>query len=143
MTTATEISAAELAEVALTREEYDLAVEKLGRHPTRVELGIIGALWSEHCGYKTSKPLLKRLPTTGLLRWKLLESAAPWPRSVPVQPTVPDARIDGLRATIVGHASVLIQVAGSRRSDRPSLVEPGKSAAFRRSAARMGTRDRL
>jgi len=65
LTAVTEISAAELAEVALTRDEYELAVEKLGRHPTRVELGIIGALWSEHCGYKTSKPLLKRLPTTG------------------------------------------------------------------------------
>ena len=47
-----------------------------------------------------------------LLRWKLLETAAPWPRSVPVQQAIPDARIDGLRATIVGHASVLIQVAG-------------------------------
>jgi phosphoribosylformylglycinamidine synthase len=61
----TEISSAELAEVALTAEEYELAVTKLGRVPTRVELGIIGALWSEHCGYKTSKPLLKRLPTEG------------------------------------------------------------------------------
>jgi phosphoribosylformylglycinamidine synthase II len=59
------VSAAELAEVALTPAEYELAYERLGRHPNRVELGIIGALWSEHCGYKTSKPLLKRLPTTG------------------------------------------------------------------------------
>ena len=58
-------SAAELAEVALSPEEYDLAVRKLGRQPSRVELGIIGALWSEHCGYKTSRPLLKRLPTEG------------------------------------------------------------------------------
>ena len=58
-------TAAELAEVALTRGEYDLAVDKLGRTPTHVELGIIGALWSEHCGYKTSKPLLSRLPTEG------------------------------------------------------------------------------
>ncbi|MBJ7608104.1 MAG: phosphoribosylformylglycinamidine synthase subunit PurL [Candidatus Dormibacteraeota bacterium] len=55
----------ELAEVALTQAEYELAYEQLNRHPTKVELGIIGALWSEHCGYKTSKPLLKRLPTTG------------------------------------------------------------------------------
>jgi phosphoribosylformylglycinamidine synthase II len=59
------VTPAELAEVALTADEYELAVSKLGRTPTRVELGIIGALWSEHCGYKTSKPLLKRLPTTG------------------------------------------------------------------------------
>ncbi|MGH7721613.1 MAG: hypothetical protein ACRENL_02105 [Candidatus Dormibacteria bacterium] len=65
MSTATEISAAELAEVALTTEEYELAVSRLGRAPSRVELGIIGALWSEHCGYKSSRPLLKRLPTEG------------------------------------------------------------------------------
>jgi phosphoribosylformylglycinamidine synthase II len=54
-----------LAEVALTESEYRLAGERLGRVPNSVELGIIGALWSEHCGYKTSKPLLRRLPTTG------------------------------------------------------------------------------
>jgi phosphoribosylformylglycinamidine synthase II len=59
------VSDAQLAEVALTREEYDLAVSKLGRALSDVELGIIGALWSEHCGYKTSKPLLGQLPTTG------------------------------------------------------------------------------
>jgi L-ascorbate metabolism protein UlaG (beta-lactamase superfamily) len=47
-----------------------------------------------------------------LLRWKLKERAAPWPRSVPVQQTVPDARVAGLRVTIVGHASVLIQAGG-------------------------------
>jgi phosphoribosylformylglycinamidine synthase subunit PurL len=54
-----------LQEVALSSDEYRLAVRMLGRHPNDVELGIIGALWSEHCGYKTSKPLLKRLPTSG------------------------------------------------------------------------------
>jgi L-ascorbate metabolism protein UlaG (beta-lactamase superfamily) len=47
-----------------------------------------------------------------LLRWKLKETAAPWPRSVPVRQTIPDASITGLRATIVGHASVLIQTGG-------------------------------
>jgi L-ascorbate metabolism protein UlaG (beta-lactamase superfamily) len=47
-----------------------------------------------------------------LLRWKLMETAAPWPRSVPVQQSVPDAQVAGLRVTIVGHASVLIQAGG-------------------------------
>jgi L-ascorbate metabolism protein UlaG (beta-lactamase superfamily) len=47
-----------------------------------------------------------------LLRWKLKGTAAPWPRSVPVQQTIPDPRVAGLRATIVGHASVLIQAGG-------------------------------
>ncbi len=47
-----------------------------------------------------------------LLRWKLMETAAPWPRSIPVRQTIPDACVAGLRATIVGHASVLIQAGG-------------------------------
>ncbi len=47
-----------------------------------------------------------------LLRWKLKETAAPWPRSVPVRQTVPEPRVAGLRATIVGHASVLLQAGG-------------------------------
>jgi len=59
------ISDVQLAQVALTREEYELAVSRIGRAPSDVELGIIGALWSEHCGYKSSKPLLRNLPTTG------------------------------------------------------------------------------
>ena len=56
-------SAAQLAEVALTAQEYADAVRRLGRHPNALELGILGALWSEHCSYKTSKALLRELPT--------------------------------------------------------------------------------
>ncbi len=56
---------AELAEVALTRAEYVHLATSLGREPNRLELGIAGALWSEHCSYKTSKPLLRSLPTKG------------------------------------------------------------------------------
>ena len=51
--------------IALSRSEYDLIVEKLGREPNEVELGMFGALWSEHCGYKNSKPLLRLLPAEG------------------------------------------------------------------------------
>src|SRR3989442_6654981 len=54
----------ELREVALTRAEYDLILERLGREPNHLELGMLGVLWSEHCSYKTSKPLLRRLPTS-------------------------------------------------------------------------------
>jgi len=54
-----------LDEVALSEEEYRLIVERLGREPNLVELGMFGSLWSEHCGYKHSKPLLKLLPTQG------------------------------------------------------------------------------
>src|SRR4030043_274065 len=53
-----------LDEVALSRAEYDLIVERLGREPTPVELGMFGSLWSEHCGYKHSKLLLKKFPNT-------------------------------------------------------------------------------
>src|ERR1700674_3685679 len=61
----TEPTTAQLAEVALTRSEYDAATAQIGRMPNHVELGILGALWSEHCSYKTSKPLLRGLPTRG------------------------------------------------------------------------------
>jgi phosphoribosylformylglycinamidine synthase len=49
----------------LTTEEYDRILALLGRTPTFPELGIFSALWSEHCSYKHSKPILKTLPTTG------------------------------------------------------------------------------
>ncbi len=47
----------------LKKEEYEQIVEKLGREPNHVELGIFGALWSEHCSYKSSRVLLRDLPT--------------------------------------------------------------------------------
>ena len=49
----------------LTPEEYDRIIAMLGRTPTFPELGIFSALWSEHCSYKHSKPVLKTFPTTG------------------------------------------------------------------------------
>jgi len=54
-----------LEQVALKREEYDKIVELLGRKPNDVEIGIIGSMWSEHCGYVSSKIHLKNLPNTG------------------------------------------------------------------------------
>mgnify|MGYP001627155216 FL=1 len=47
----------------LSREEYERIVERLGREPNHVELGILGALWSEHCSYKSSRVHLRRFPT--------------------------------------------------------------------------------
>ena len=55
----------ELAELALNEEEYRRIVDLLDREPNDVELGIFSALWSEHCGYKHSKPLLRLLPSAG------------------------------------------------------------------------------
>ena len=47
-----------LSELALSSQEYEAIVERLGREPNELELGLFGSLWSEHCGYKHSKPLL-------------------------------------------------------------------------------------
>jgi phosphoribosylformylglycinamidine synthase II len=57
------ISKETLDKVALSEKEYGLIVQQLGREPNEVELGMFGSLWSEHCGYKHSRPLLKLLPS--------------------------------------------------------------------------------
>ena len=57
------ITPALVAEHGLTPDEYERLVAMLGRAPTFTELGIVSALWSEHCSYKHSRPLLKTLPT--------------------------------------------------------------------------------
>jgi len=49
----------------LNQMEYDRIVAMLDRTPTFTELGIFSALWSEHCSYKHSRPVLKKFPTTG------------------------------------------------------------------------------
>ena len=54
-----------LREVALTREEYREACRRVGRDLNAVELGIVGGMWSEHCGYQHSRPLLRNFPTQG------------------------------------------------------------------------------
>ncbi|MCK9486676.1 MAG: phosphoribosylformylglycinamidine synthase subunit PurL [Dehalococcoidia bacterium] len=54
-----------LQQVAMTRPEYERLLDLLDREPTEVELGMVGALWSEHCGYKHSRPLFKHFPSTG------------------------------------------------------------------------------
>jgi len=52
-----------VAEHGLAPEEYARILQILGREPTYTELGVFSALWSEHCGYKNSKALLRTLPT--------------------------------------------------------------------------------
>jgi phosphoribosylformylglycinamidine synthase len=52
-------------ELGLTDAELELIVEKLGREPNDVELAMFSLLWSEHCAYKHSRKLLRRLPTDG------------------------------------------------------------------------------
>ena len=57
------ITPALVAEHGLTPDEYQRLVDMLGRVPTFTELGVVSALWSEHCSYKHSRPILRTLPT--------------------------------------------------------------------------------
>jgi phosphoribosylformylglycinamidine synthase subunit PurL len=52
-------------ELGLTDGEYELICERIGREPNGVELAMFSLMWSEHCGYKHSRKLLKTLPTEG------------------------------------------------------------------------------
>jgi L-ascorbate metabolism protein UlaG (beta-lactamase superfamily) len=70
-----------------------------------------------------------------MLQWKLREKAAAWPKSVPIRQAKPDARVDGIRVTMVGHATLLIQAAGlnvltdplwSDRASPVSFAGPGR-----------------
>jgi L-ascorbate metabolism protein UlaG (beta-lactamase superfamily) len=65
-----------------------------------------------------------------LLRWKLKGRPAAWPRSVPVRQTVPDVRVAGVRATIVGHASALIQAGGLNVLSDPVWSERASPFSF-------------
>ncbi len=51
--------------LGLTDAEYDRIEELMGRVPNDFELAVFSLLWSEHCGYKHSAPLLGRFPTDG------------------------------------------------------------------------------
>lgn len=52
-------------DMGLIDSEYDEIVKVLGREPTYTEIGMYAVMWSEHCGYKYSRPVLKLFPTTG------------------------------------------------------------------------------
>ncbi|MBI4505276.1 MAG: phosphoribosylformylglycinamidine synthase subunit PurL [Chloroflexi bacterium] len=93
--------------VGLKPEEYRLACDRLARTPNQVELGMIGALWSEHCGYKSSRPLLRRLPTR-----------APWVLQGP-----------GENAGAVDVGDGLAVVLKIESHNHPSAVEPFQGAA--------------
>lgn len=62
---ASPFSPEEIASEGIQPEEYKEIVQRLGRHPNQAELGMFGVMWSEHCCYKNSRPLLKQFPTEG------------------------------------------------------------------------------
>ena len=102
------VSKEQLEEIALSRKEYNLIVSKLGREPTAVELGLFGSLWSEHCGYKHSKALLKIFPSTG--------------RHVLIKPGVENAGVID-----IGDGQVIGFKMESH--NHPSYIEPYQGAA--------------
>jgi phosphoribosylformylglycinamidine synthase len=53
------------AEYGLKPDEYQVILDRLGREPNDVELGVFSVMWSEHCSYKSSRKQLRKFPTTG------------------------------------------------------------------------------
>jgi phosphoribosylformylglycinamidine synthase II len=101
------ITPALIAEHGLTEDEYQRVVKMLGREPTFTELGIVSALWNEHCAYKHSRPLLKTLPTK-----------APWVLQGP-----------GENAGVIAIGDGIAVAFKIESHNHPSAVEPYQGAA--------------
>ncbi|MFN6564854.1 MAG: phosphoribosylformylglycinamidine synthase subunit PurL [Nostoc sp. ChiSLP01] len=97
----------EIAAEGIKPEEYAEIVRRLGRHPNKAELGMFGVMWSEHCCYKNSRPLLKQFPTEG--------------RRILVGP--------GENAGVVGLGDGLQLAFKIESHNHPSAVEPFQGAA--------------
>lgn len=54
-----------LRQEGLSQADYEEICRRLGREPNRAELGMFGVMWSEHCCYRNSRPLLQGFPTSG------------------------------------------------------------------------------
>ncbi len=101
------ISAELVEEHGLSPAEYERVLSILGREPTFTELGVFSAMWSEHCGYKNSRPLLKTLPTE-----------APWVLQGP-----------GENAGVIDVGDGLAIAFKIESHNHPSAVEPYQGAA--------------
>jgi phosphoribosylformylglycinamidine synthase II len=101
------ITPALVAEHGITPFEYERLLAMLGREPTFTELGVVSALWSEHCSYKHSRPLLKGLPTK-----------APWVLQGP-----------GENAGVIAVGDGLAVAFKVESHNHPSAVEPYQGAA--------------
>ncbi|HET7716065.1 MAG TPA: phosphoribosylformylglycinamidine synthase subunit PurL [Bauldia sp.] len=91
----------------LKPDEYQRAVDLIGREPTLTELGIFSAMWNEHCSYKSSKKWLRTLPTTG-------------PRVI---------QGPGENAGVVDIGDGLAVVFKMESHNHPSFIEPYQGAA--------------
>jgi phosphoribosylformylglycinamidine synthase II len=101
------ITPALVAEHGLTPDEFERLRAMLGREPTFTELGIVSALWSEHCSYKHSRRLLRTLPTD-----------APWVLQGP-----------GENAGVISVGDGLAVAFKIESHNHPSAVEPYQGAA--------------
>jgi phosphoribosylformylglycinamidine synthase subunit PurL len=101
------ITPALVAEHGITPYEYEKLEAMLGRTPTFTELGVVSALWSEHCSYKHSRPVLKTLPTE-----------APWVLQGP-----------GENAGVISIGDGLAVAFKIESHNHPSAVEPYQGAA--------------
>jgi len=63
--TTTKSMAEKAAEYGLKPDEYAVVLDRLGREPNDVELGVFSVMWSEHCSYKSSRKHLRKFPVTG------------------------------------------------------------------------------
>jgi L-ascorbate metabolism protein UlaG (beta-lactamase superfamily) len=79
--------------------------------------------------FNPGQPSTDRTVADGL-RWKLGSRPSPWPDTVPVTTARPDARVKGLRITVVGHASVLIQAAGTNILTDPIWSQRASPVTF-------------
>ncbi len=93
--------------MGLTDEEYDRAVDILGRVPNITELGIFSVMWSEHCSYKSSRKWLATLPTV-----------APWVICGP-----------GENAGVIDIGDGQAVVFKMESHNHPSFIEPYQGAA--------------
>ncbi|MCR1833640.1 phosphoribosylformylglycinamidine synthase subunit PurL [Oceanobacillus caeni] len=94
-------------EMGLSDEEYQMIKDILKRQPNFTETGIFSVMWSEHCSYKTSKPLLKKFPTKA--------------------PNVLQGPGEGAGIIDIGdHQAVVFKV---ESHNHPSAVEPYQGAA--------------
>lgn len=53
------------AQMGMSDEEFEMVEKILGRLPNWTETGLFSVMWSEHCSYKNSKPVLRKFPTKG------------------------------------------------------------------------------
>ncbi|MBS4045105.1 MAG: phosphoribosylformylglycinamidine synthase subunit PurL [Alphaproteobacteria bacterium] len=93
--------------MGLSKAEYDLVLEIMGREPNQVELGIFSVMWSEHCSYKSSKKWLKTLPTK-----------APWVICGP-----------GENAGVIDIGDGYAAIFKMESHNHPSFIEPYQGAA--------------